>query len=51
MCRDQERRLQLGLGEKLFAGTTTSVSLEPPVTYAPYSSPWLIAFTAADWLG
>ena len=37
--------------KKLFAGTTISVSLELPVTYAPYSSPWLIAFIAADWFG
>jgi hypothetical protein len=37
--------------KKLCAGTTVSVSLELPVTYAPYSWPWLIAFTAADWFG
>ena len=37
--------------KKLFAGTTISVSPELPVTYAPYSSPRLIAVIAADWLG
>ena len=37
--------------KKLFAGTTISVSLELPVTYAPYSSPRSIAVIAADWFG
>ena len=37
--------------KKLFAGTTISVSLVLPVTYAPYRLPWSIAFIAADWLG
>ena len=34
--------------KKLFAGTTISVSLVLPVTYAPYSWPRLIAPSAAD---
>ena len=34
--------------KKLFAGTTISVSLVLPVTYAPYSWPWPIAPSAAD---
>jgi len=37
--------------KKLFAGTTISVSLVLPVTYAPYSPPWLTAFIAVDWFG